>query len=1277
VCILNKNEFGTVKLICEQEYPSIPTKLHDVDGGALFIEQREEVIAGLEESINLFMDIVDFLQKSKALLLSIPYIITSWSLETNRNISMLYFDLLGNYIKVLKLFAVVEDRKALVAVYVTAIRVGDAYVREGDKLIPNAVKQVADEQRQKEANFLSVFTRNKKSEKLTKSSKEVRINDDAAEAVEEVIPMDGREYWSYSTRILQLMTISENLPSHFIHNFAPISSLNRMKPMLLQFLPSLLFVDNVERLRAWGTLNTLNSINEMGNPSIMQKMPLAESTDDTFSSDKVTKLSAHYEILYSDKYCEYIVYGFLVCPHLMCDKETYALYRLVCSRRLFIRLFRELNINIHLEFSHYETEYLSATEKMPTKLDNYVDIPRKINVAKAVKDVAKNATKKCGHLQRHRRSYIHSELRVMLGIITTMPTLLGPLASQLIAIAGFAKMELLDFLRHSATIESDIRKDCQKYYDENQYKCNDLVSLLYDLQCAIDLVIKYSTSVIKPYYVEFLIKNDLVDLTRFKAKPGVSELPRPVRAYLDNFISELTLITEDQEILDSETMKLEQMRLNLDRVVGLITSANGYEHELITSFTDIMFSLSERSYYIDSIDLLVQEFCEPHEVWWYNSQLIELYKNSLADATSDTSAHYTSVFTVIRASLSNIHPDCPSEELLLGKTALGICDKLLQKLGVHVLLQFKQLWLIFQGLDNQLQPVEAAKRLTRMILSKMKQQEDEGVRASDIQLTAELLPGSESEYWASGSIANIITMINNLSRTLAAVSNYGTFTVYNREYSPHIFIKDLLVTFLDSQLELFFINDSKRTVAGGVVLNRPSSCIRQFLNGLNTALFITSFMNVDILNDLRNLLFDAMIETKLVPPGTPITLTAIPMPHMRNTLIWQIASYFCDMIPVLASNLGGTLWIPSKKAFTTIVTQDTILGELDTGGVDANISTTPFDMVINSNDLVILMSFLGTQGMKVIEARIIEYISVELLIIFSTIELNEEVLRTITFHHNDANFDTSIIKLIGMDKLQAALINIGVALALRDTLRNSLGTSLSKMAPSLHAIVKAALDGINPLENMRFASNVSALAHDAGVQQSHDFSLFHALRSTIDDEVQQKGIDLDLFAAAAACIFSSDKWARTTYLPQYEAFMANEHCSMLAISSLLFCCGAYNCEAGTVDGIPVNVEESLTHMSELFLQMSSQILLLLYQKEVTAKVVKRTNIPIRAMFILLEQFVAINPFVHTGTLEKFIPYGFLHTNVMDVYMGSQRISDPRKLYNYSNTSDMNRYTITE
>jgi len=58
--------------------------------------------------------------------------------------------------------------------------------------------------------------------------------------------------------------------------------------------------------------------------------------------------------------------------------------------------------------------------------------------------------------------------------------------------------------------------------------------------------------------------------------------------------------------------------------------------------------------------------------------------------------------------------------------------------------------------------------------------------------------------------------------------------------------------------------------------------------------------------------------------------SAIPMPHMRNTLIWQIASYFCDMIPVLASNLGGTLWIPSKKAFTTIVTQDTILGELDT-----------------------------------------------------------------------------------------------------------------------------------------------------------------------------------------------------------------------------------------------------------------------------------------------------------------------------------------------------------
>ena len=1118
VCILNKNEFLTVKLICEQEYPSVPTKVYDVDGGTSFIEQREQIIAGLETSIDLFMDIVDFLQKSKALLLSIPYIITTWSLESNRNISMLYFDLLGNYIKVLKLFAAVEDRKALVAVYVTAIRVGDDYIRDGDKLIPNVENQIANERREKEANFLSVFTRKKKSEKITKSNKEESTTDTVA-AVEDVAPKDGREYWSYSTRILQLITISENLPSHFIHNFAPISSLNRMKPMLLQFLPSLLFVDNVERLRSWGTLNPLNSINEMGNPSIMQKMPLAESNYDNFSGDKLTKLSAHYEILYSDKYCEYIVYGFLVCPHLMCDKETYALYRLVCSRRLFIRLFRELSINIHQEFSHYETEYLSTTEKIPTKLDNYIDIPRKINVTKAIKDVAKNATKNCGHLQRHRRAYIHSELRIMLGIIATMPTLLGPMVSQLIAIAGVAKIELLDYLRHSDTSENSIRKDCRKYFDQNQYKCNDVISLLYDLQCAIDLIIKHSTDIIKPYYVEFLIKNDLVDLNRLNGRAGISDLPRAVRAYLDNFISELTMITEDQVILDNETMKLEQMRLNLDRITGIISSTTTeYRHELITSFTDIMFSLSERSYYIDSLDLLVQEFCEPHEVWWYNSQLIDLYKNSLSDSTTDSSSHFTSVFTVIRASLSNIHPDCPSEELLLGKTALGICDNLLQKLGVHVLLQFKQLWLIFQGLDNQLQSVEAAKRLTRMIYSKMKQQDEEGLRPSNVVLTAELLPGSESEYWANDSIMNIITMINNLSRTLAAISSYGTFTIYNREYSPHIFVKDLIVTFLDSQLELFFINDTKRTVAGGVVLNRPSSCIRQFLNGLNTALFLTSFMNVDILNDMRNLLFDAMIEMKVAPPGTPVTINEIPMPHMRNTLIWRIASYFCDLVPLLASNLGGTLWIPSKNSFTTIVSQDAILGELDqmadNTGTDLNISTLPVDMIINSNELLALMSFIGTQGLKVIEARIIEYISIELLIIFSTIELNEDVLRTITFHHHDSNFDTSIIKLVGMDKLHSSLINIGVALALRDTLRNSLGNSLHKMIPSLHAVVKAALDGINPLENLNFALNVSALAHDAGVPQSYDLSLFHALKGTIDEEVKHKGIDLDLITAA-------------------------------------------------------------------------------------------------------------------------------------------------------------------
>ena len=131
---------------------------------------------------------------------------------------------------------------------------------------------------------------------------------------------------------------------------------------------------------------------------------------------------------------------------------------------------------------------------------------------------------------------------------------------------------------------------------------------------------------------------------------------------------------------------------------------------------------------------------------------------------------------------------------------------------------------------------------------------------------------------------------------------------------------------------------------------------------------------------------------------------------------------------------------------------------------------------------------------------------------------------------------------------------------------------------------------------------------------------------------------------------------------------------MIAISSLTLCCGLYNCESVIANGVSINVEKPLAHMNELFVQMSSQILLLLYQKELTAKVVKRTNFPIRAMFVLLEQFVAINPFVHAGTLEKYIPYGFLHSNVMDVYMGSQRISDPRKVYDYSDTSDSNRLT---
>ena len=89
--------------------------------------------------------------------------------------------------------------------------------------------------------------------------------------------------------------------------------------------------------------------------------------------------------------------------------------------------------------------------------------------------------------------------------------------------------------------------------------------------------------------------------------------------------------------------------------------------------------------------------------------------------------------------------------------------------------------------------------------------------------------------------------------------------------------------------------------------------------------------------------------------------------------------------------------------------------------------------------------------------------------------------------------------------------------------------------------------GIDSSTIITTTSSLSS-SNDLTTSSEKDLSLCATLARL--DLVSDQKESLHLFPSAAATLFLSDKWEKSIYLPQYEAYMNNEHCIQIALSKL-------------------------------------------------------------------------------------------------------------------------------
>jgi hypothetical protein len=1120
-----------------------------------------------------------------------------------------------------------------------------------------------------------------------------------------------------------LFNESENLQRHFIDVFSPVSVM--IKPILLQYKEHVLLNDNVDMLRLRNLLNPLMDGDRLPLPAYA---PISASNT----------YPAHVAIMNASKAHDYVLFGAMACPSLLFNAECFDLFKSVAKGYMFTGIFRDLSLSFHYELD-------SLTQTYPTKHDNVV-VPRSFKIKKELKDIAKSAVKGCVMGMVHRRSYITAELTALKGLIMANPGLIAPKFPQVIAACAFAKTELFRYFRHQWQ-DKMVRKDCRKHYHAEHYVNNDVHTLIAELYAVIGLVKLYKNFV-RRYYAEFLREIDLVALAPLCEAAAV-ELDA-LRPFLDTFpvtlrtldIDEIKLdLDEDpvskiagelsgesgdssQYLYEQNSPKLSEadvfanmdlaspptgnaefteFRLNWSRCLALINSQRYHSVTKTDTFDKLarrMSAIVQRTTYVDSIDALLKEYCDPFECWWFRTQLLNSYKSAVTYNGIASHAFESLAYThFVRSAILNLHMECPAELPKIFDAAVRSCDIMVENMSSHVMTQLRYLWDNVFALSEQYQPIEAARRAERSIQMK---------KTKGSMGAPPPLPGCESEAWAKSSISRLVSIRNNLTQIIAAAEATGKFTVCNREYNIVAMLRHKVLKYLEDKFRgLFFLKgfedygrgSLRNSVTGSSysattvlsAVERPSASVRRLLSGCQTIQIALSCAFSNFPFSLRSLLFKECVDTSVPPPGRNLIPETYVTPANKGALIWTMAEWFEKVVELLANAHAGYVWVPSKNIF-----------------LSPNTAPHHIETLLNDEDLRQLCAFIGPQGVRTIDARLLRYVSNELRPVIGFLSSNRSALQEMADqpHQNSGRAFT----LERLSDFEQRLVNIGVALVLRDMIHKALGESMRSVCPSLHPALEAFTESVCAWGNRKLSTPLYTMCADAGAVPEVDLALAAAIEPVTTAEAADDY--LHLFPAAAAATFASEHWDNANYVASLEAFDRNEHCMMVAVSKLIVCFfGDDSLEDKEKSGVNGGSKESPDRLSktvkrrsildprrggnaeiprgvsakvsdevrkrcgakaEAFLSISAELLLAQRKRE-SSRGSGAADKPLRAMSMLLELFVDVCPLVSRHHLETCMPYSLMHATLVDLYLGRQRQGEDLQAFtkNYEAPEELN------
>ncbi|GMH69038.1 hypothetical protein TL16_g05065 [Triparma laevis f. inornata] len=963
--------------------------------------------------------------------------------------------------------------------------------------------------------------------------------------------------------------------------------------VLNQFLPVLMTAFDTDGLRLKNVLDPIGEGDGMPLPVVL---PISSLSHSNGNSPNLL----HPELLYVDEYCTAIIYAGLVCPNLLGREDFLGLFKMVASDCLVVPVFRSHVLNVHTELETLGGFFPPRSWAGPA-------LPKGVNLKKIFKDLSKDATTLAGLKHRERRSYLRGEMSTLVQLFNQLPGLLAPKFPMVMTALKMAKTEILWHFRH---VDQPTVKSRMKHYTSDDYEDPHL-SILLGLHDSLLQLVYRNGKIVQNYYIEYMKGAHLTvlneSLTALEGQKAAFSLG--VQEILGSIEPTISALSVNESSFDLEGFRLDWYRATANLCAF---GSNALKIDAVKNLISRMIRVVEHSRYVDALRGTLESRCELHEVWWFKDSFLEEYNNCLNNPAS--SLYATSFVRCLRVMAErNAHAFCPEEQQPIGQEAAMIADNMLEKLADRVGNLITPLTAIVQKHEEQVSAQEAARRIERQQAAKAQRR---GLKSS------ETVPGSESQLSSAGreGLRDMITLERNIARLLWGVGEAEEVAVFDRILRPKEYVRAQLIShFVDFTKSMF--DDSRDA---GVVVP-PSEALKRLQYCTAAMQKCSSHLDIEFSSLLRESLFEQSCENDVYDVSKVLkAISGVEDAGDRN--VHKVVKMYINLI----EQSGNSECLYSMATDSFIRNPDPAIkrkkGSL--GPVGLETYATP-------SELQSLVLMVGTQGARILESALLALISTHVNKIKGILSMNEGSLNQLS---SDVTNEAALNSVKNCSELIKSSIIVGNSLSLRKMLHSATGATQKNTVPLINSALNLAAASISHDEvGGGMTPSVISLAKSSGVDVGGlDPSLRESLAYLVSDS------DRNLWAllpyAYAASFVMGENWKTSKYISAADVMSGGEQVVMNCISSL---CGALlGFEAGKT-------------ASEEFLRASSSILFVMKAEEAG----KYSQFPIRAMFVLLERFVEVSPFVNRSVLEKYMPYTILHAAYVDMSLNKQRVAD--------------------